>query len=157
MIYGASAVDLCMWGLVLTAAILGIKSAKQETSKNAKWFSRRARVCVYVALLFGIGRLVCSFKLVKELSRIIPKKGDDHRHEGFKEEFDPATQGRSTTPPEIIIEDYDEEGLWTPWDCYKNVNFIKNGPAYNQISLTDSCEDDICDANPVYGEPNDNE
>ena len=91
LVYGASIVDLFMWGLVFAAAFLGIRSTKQETSDKSRWYTRRARVCVYIALLFGIGRLVCSFKLVKELSRIMPKKGeDDWRHQGFKDEFDPA-------------------------------------------------------------------
>lgn len=44
------------------------------------------------------------------------------------------------------------------WSCDTSVNFMNNGPAYNQIDLTDGCrEDGVCDANPVYGRHCDNE
>jgi hypothetical protein len=69
--------------------------------------------------------MVCSFKLVKELSRIMPKKGDDDwRHQGFKGEFDPAMQGSSKNVPEIVIEDVDEGEVWMPWKCDSSVNFM---------------------------------
>lgn len=38
-------------------------------------------------------------------------------------------------------------------------NFMRPGPAYSQIDLTDACgaHNGVCDMNPVYGYPNDNE
>jgi hypothetical protein len=53
--------------------------------------------------------------------------------------------------PEITVEDVDE--AWT-WECDTSVNWMNNGPPYRQIDLTDYCHDGICDANPKYGEPN---
>jgi hypothetical protein len=34
---------------------------------------------------------------------------------------------------------------------------MQPGPAYSQISLTDGCNNGVCDANPKYGAPNNNE
>lgn len=36
------------------------------------------------------------------------------------------------------------------FECDASVNFMSNGPAYSQISLTDGCSNGTCDANPVY-------
>jgi hypothetical protein len=41
--------------------------------------------------------------------------------------------------------------------CDDTVNFMSPGPAYSQISLTDYCSGSVCDANPKYGAPNDND
>jgi len=40
--------------------------------------------------------------------------------------------------------------------CDTDVNFMKNGLKYSQISLTDGCKNGICDANPKYGGVNSN-
>jgi hypothetical protein len=40
------------------------------------------------------------------------------------------------------------------FDCDTSVNFVPD-QSYSQISLTDGCSDGVCDANPVYGGPND--
>jgi len=39
------------------------------------------------------------------------------------------------------------------YECTRDFNFITGVP-YSQISLTDSCSNGVCDANPVYGEKN---
>jgi hypothetical protein len=36
-------------------------------------------------------------------------------------------------------------------------NWISGGPGYSQISLTDGCSNNICDANPVYSTRGDND
>ena len=36
------------------------------------------------------------------------------------------------------------------YNCDYNSNWMNNGPSYSQISLTDGCSNNICDANPVY-------
>ena len=36
------------------------------------------------------------------------------------------------------------------FQCNRQVNWMNNGPAYNQISLTDGCRDGQCDSNPKY-------
>jgi hypothetical protein len=54
------------------------------------------------------------------------------------------------------------------WECYvspkfssancdDSVNFMAPGPAYSQISLTDGCSGNVCDANPKYGSDNSND
>merc|ERR1712113_1185484 len=41
------------------------------------------------------------------------------------------------------------------YDIDWDYNFIVNGPSYSQISLTDYCNNGVCNANPKYGAPND--
>jgi hypothetical protein len=36
------------------------------------------------------------------------------------------------------------------FNCERSVNWMKHGPSYNQISLTDGCRNGKCDANPKY-------
>merc|ERR1711881_777141 len=52
---------------------------------------------------------------------------------------------------------YANPSFGNSYDCDHSVNFITGGPAYSQISLTDGCSGNVCDANPKYGAPNNND
>lgn len=52
---------------------------------------------------------------------------------------------------------YVNPSFGSSYDCDHSVNFITGGPAYSQISLTDGCSGNVCDANPKYGAPNNND
>ena len=59
----------------------------------------------------------------------------------------PATSA-AQNPDDIVYEN--------GFECDTRVNWMRQGPNYSQISLTDGCNHGVCDANPRYGGANDN-
>ena len=47
--------------------------------------------------------------------------------------------------------------LSNDYNCDYSSNWMNNGPAYSQISLTDGCSGGVCDANPKYGTTTNND
>jgi len=60
----------------------------------------------------------------------------------------PPTGTAAQNPDDIVYEN--------GFECDTRVNWMNAGPEYSQISLTDGCKNNVCDANPRYGGPNDN-
>merc|ERR1711953_1415133 len=60
----------------------------------------------------------------------------------------PPTGTAAQNPDDIVYEN--------GFECDTRVNWMNAGPEYSQISLTDGCKNNVCDANPRYGGTNDN-
>ena len=74
-----------MWSCVFVAARMGVKSSRQELSKDGRTYFRKAKFFAILALLIGLMKLHYSFKIAKELKHMQPeweKKWEKNSHSG---------------------------------------------------------------------------